>query len=88
MPIRSTALMACAGLLAQVQLAAAQDPARQADEDACRPDVFRLCISAIPDEAAIVACLDAKLSRLSPACHAVMAPAKPTATRRRRTAQP
>lgn len=51
--------------------------ATQADEDACRPDVFRLCLSAIPDEGAIVSCLDAHIQGLSPACRAVMAPSTP-----------
>jgi hypothetical protein len=36
-------------------------------EDACRPDVFRLCGSYIPDVGQIVACL-----RGSEACHQVM----------------
>lgn len=44
------------------------------DQDACRPDVFRLCASSIPDEAAIVACLDANLPSLVPACRRVIDP--------------
>jgi hypothetical protein len=41
-------------------------------EDACRPDVFRLCGSYIPDVGQIVACLRGNESRLSEACHHVM----------------
>ena len=41
-------------------------------EDACRPDVFRLCGSYIPDVGQIVACLRGNGSRLSEACHQVM----------------
>lgn len=74
MPFRFPTLLATACLLAQLSAAAAQDAGRQSDEDACRPDVFRLCVSEIPNEGAIVACLNAKLESLSPACHAVMAP--------------
>ncbi len=74
MPFRLPALLAAAAVLAQISVAAAQDAVRQSDEDACRPDVFRLCMSQIPDEGAIVGCLNAKLDSLSPACHAVMAP--------------
>ena len=48
--------------------------ASQEDADACRPDVFRLCASSIPDEAAIVACLNANLPSLVPACRRVMDP--------------
>ena len=41
-------------------------------QDACRPDVFRLCGSYIPDVGAIVACLRGNEPRLSEACHQVM----------------
>jgi hypothetical protein len=41
-------------------------------EDACRPDVFRLCGSYILDVGQIVACLRGNESRLSEACHHVM----------------
>ena len=82
MPLRFPALLATAALLAQISASAAQEAGRQSDEDACRPDVFRLCASEIPDETAIVACLNAKLEGLSPACHAVMAPTSSIKKRR------
>ena len=64
-----TCLSGCIG-----QAAMAQDRSRQSDEDACRPDVFRLCASKTPDEDGIVACLNAKTASLSPACRAVISP--------------
>jgi hypothetical protein len=44
------------------------------EQDACTPDVFRLCSAVIPDEARIVACLNRKVAKLSPACRAVIDP--------------
>ena len=46
--------------------------ATTAQQEACRPDVFRLCGSGIPDVGRIVACLRGNESRLSAACHQVM----------------
>jgi hypothetical protein len=43
-----------------------------AEQDACRPDVFWLCGSYIPDVGQIVACLRGNEARLSEACHQVM----------------
>ena len=43
-----------------------------AQQDACRPDVFRLCSNFIPDVGEIVACLRGNEARLSEACHQVM----------------
>jgi hypothetical protein len=43
-----------------------------AQQDACRPDVFRLCSSVIPNVGEIVACLRGNEVRLSQACHQVM----------------
>ena len=57
--------------------ARAQVGVPQEDQDACRPDVFRLCMSEIPNEAAIVGCLNAKQANLSPQCRAVMMADRP-----------
>ena len=38
------------------------------DAEACKPDVFRLCSSAIPWKERIVACLHEKKRQLSSAC--------------------
>lgn len=42
------------------------------EQQACTPDVFRLCSAQIPSEARIVACLNKNMAKLSPACRAVM----------------
>jgi len=59
--------------------AASQGTAEQ--QDACRPDVFRLCSSYIPNVDAIVACLRSKGPELNPVCRSVMFPAPPAAAR-------
>ncbi len=41
------------------------------DQEACTPDVYRLCSAEIPDEDDIVACLVRKKAQLSPACRVV-----------------
>ena len=38
------------------------------------PDVFRLCPTEIPDETAILACLQSQAALLSLACHRVIEP--------------
>ena len=43
-------------------------------QDACRPDVFRLCGNFIPDVDRIVACLKGNEPQLSEACHDVLFP--------------
>jgi hypothetical protein len=42
------------------------------EQQACTPDVFRLCSAQIPNEDRIVACLNGHMAKLSPACRAVM----------------
>jgi hypothetical protein len=51
-----------------------------AQQDACRPDVFRLCGNYIPDVSQIVACLHGNEARLSEACHLMFA--EPAASER------
>ncbi len=61
------------------------DRGSQADQEACTPDVFRLCSDFVPDEPQILACLQAKHDQLSPACGKVIEPAaRPERGRRRR----
>lgn len=43
-------------------------------QEACKPDVFRLCGNFIPDVERIVACLKYNEPNLSPACHEVFFP--------------
>ena len=52
-----------------------QDRGTQSDQDACTPDVFRLCSDFIPDEPQILVCLQTKREQLSPACGKVIGPA-------------
>ena len=60
------------------------------DETACRPDVFRLCSTAIPNQTRIVACLEHNKRQLSSACFRVFErePSANTATPARGEAQP
>lgn len=53
-------------------VAMAQARGSQSDQEACEPDVHRLCDQYIPDETAIVACLHQQSKQLSPACKKVM----------------
>ena len=55
--------------MALVPLTALADPGD--DATACKPDVFRLCSSAIPWQDRIVACLVQNKRQLSPACSKV-----------------
>ena len=62
-------------------------------QEACKPDVFRLCGNFIPDVDRIVACLKYNEPNLSPACHDVFFPVvveqpKPKARQKQKKAQP
>ncbi len=48
-----------------------QDRGTKEEQDACTPDVYRLCASMIPDEKRIVACLKQNKAKLNPACRKV-----------------
>lgn len=43
-------------------------------QEACTPEVFRLCQKFIPDRTAIINCLESNKSKLNPACRAVFSP--------------
>jgi hypothetical protein len=58
----------CAGLNGQ---AFAGDRGSMEDQLACTPDVYRFCSRFIPDEDAIVGCLQRNVQNLSSACHRV-----------------
>lgn len=51
---------------------AAEHSGTQEEQQACTPDVFRLCSAQIPNEDRIVACLNKHMAKLSPACRKVM----------------
>jgi hypothetical protein len=53
-------------------------------EQACTPDVMRLCSEAIPDERRIVACLKKKRRLISVACTTAMTPKSRKKKHRRR----
>jgi hypothetical protein len=45
------------------------EPVPTAEErSACTSDAFRLCVVAIPNQSAVIACLKSKRSQLSPTC--------------------
>jgi hypothetical protein len=46
-------------------------------QEACKPDVFRLCGNFIPNVEPIIACLKTNEANLSPPCHEVMFPYVP-----------
>jgi hypothetical protein len=64
------------GAIGVLLVAAATPAAAQAPnaEQACTPDVMRLCSEFIPNPDPIVRCLRAKRAQLSPACHTALAP--------------
>ena len=49
---------------------------------ACTPDAFRLCSSHIPNVDAIIGCMHANKSKLSPACRVAFDKAAPTVASR------
>jgi hypothetical protein len=52
--------------------ALAQDRGSYEEQQACTPDVFRLCGNYIPNVGEIVNCLKSERRQLSPACRVVM----------------
>lgn len=50
------------------------------DQLACTPDVYRLCAAQVPDEDAIVACLQRNRTALSPGCAKVFSKPDPGST--------
>ena len=57
-------------------------------QEACKPDVFRLCGNFIPNVDAIIACLRANEPNLSPVCHEVMFPYVPEEPKPKAKAKP
>jgi hypothetical protein len=65
---------ATAGLVTALFVAMAATPAKAqpaSSEEACTPDVMRLCQDFVPDRDRIVGCLKAKRRQLSKECRAV-----------------
>ena len=80
--LRTISIVALLALGSSATAAGAEPSA--SDQEACTPDVFRVCSSAIPTESAIVACLNANVAQLSPQCRAVIDPPHPAAKHKRR----
>ncbi|ABD88727.1 hypothetical protein [Rhodopseudomonas palustris] len=83
-------LLIAAASLSLAAPAVAQE-GTEAQRDACMPDAFRLCSSAIPDASRVESCLRNAGPRLSSACYAVFNPPganKPVRTARRQVARP
>lgn len=72
--IRNIVSGTIAGLLIFAATAADAQQGTPTQRNACKPDVFRLCSSFIPDPTAITGCLVRNRANLSPACHAVFSP--------------
>ena len=70
----SIQLMGVALVVFAISGGAASAEGTMQQQNACRPDVFRLCGSYIPNVGAIVGCLKGNEARLSEACHEVMFP--------------
>ena len=66
------------GLTAAVTLSATARAQAVDAEQACTPDVFRLCNAYIPDRGRITACLRANRRALSAPCAGVFSPKKAT----------
>jgi hypothetical protein len=67
----SAALSITLSIMSQNRASAQGTPEQQ---EACKPDVFRLCGNFIPDVDRITACLRANEPNLGPACHDVFFP--------------
>lgn len=72
--MRRVLALSAVAVFALTSAVAAQDRGTQADQDACTPDVFRLCSAYIPNEPSIVSCLQSKRQSLSQACYSVFYP--------------
>ncbi len=68
-PFALAAALCLTGVSAMAQ--GDQDRGTKQEQDACTPDVYRLCSNAIPDERKIVSCLKQNRSKLSPGCKKV-----------------
>lgn len=69
-----TNLIAAMALVAGAE-SAAYAGGTEEQREACTPDAFRLCASAMPDESRVESCLRSAGPKLSAACHQVFYPA-------------
>ncbi len=75
--MRNAARIAVAAALCLASVYAIAQPGKVLDrgtkeeQDACTPDVYKLCSEVIPDEEKIVSCLKKNKKQLSPGCRKV-----------------
>jgi hypothetical protein len=85
---RSTCAAALLAVLAAIALPVGSGMAANTgtpeQQEACMPDVFKLCSALIPNENRIVACLKRNEAKLSPPCRAVFTDAQQTASEKPR----
>ena len=56
-------------LVGMIPTAGSAEPVPTPEErSACTSDAFRMCLSAIPNQTAVIACLKSKKPQLSPTC--------------------
>jgi hypothetical protein len=77
---RFAAAAAIVGLVCAVGLApaAAQGQGTPEQQQACTPDVMRLCSAFVPDIPKITVCMNHNWKSVSPACRAALRPARGT----------
>jgi hypothetical protein len=73
---RLAAALALTGVMMGAMTEAALGLTAQQQQAACQDDALRLCSAAIPDEGRIHSCLYQYRASISPACRAIVAPAK------------
>lgn len=73
---RLAAALALTGGMMGAMTGAALGLTAQQQQAACQDDAMRLCSAAIPDEGRIHSCLYQYRASISPACRAIVAPAK------------
>ena len=69
--MRNTARIAVAAAFCCTAALAMAEPGTKDEQEACKPDVYRLCKDFIPVTEKIVACLKENRSKLSPRCRKV-----------------
>ncbi|WP_147028511.1 hypothetical protein [Methylobacterium oxalidis] len=79
------ALSACAVALTVALTGAASAQGTSAQQNACIPDVMRLCSAYIPDAGRITTCLRSQPHNLNTQCRAAVTPASSQRAARERT---
>ena len=72
MSVKPILPMVVLGVVCFSPFAHAQDRGNMNEQQACTPDVFRLCGSHIPNVSSIINCLKTERRNLSPECRVVV----------------